>query len=121
MKSSQLIQSFVLVMLKEYKVDVRFKQGVLNDDFKQYGKGDVKIILKAIIKRFKANANPHHISPEWRLNDDLSGALKIRLLNEGIRVIYRVAEELPTHTVIDIYAIGPRKNEFAYKIAKDRK
>jgi hypothetical protein len=105
MTSQQLIQQFVLIMLQQYKVDVRFKQGVLDDDFKNYGKGDVKIILKAIIKRFKTNTNPHNILPDWKLSDDLSGANKIRLLDEGIRVVYKVVEELPTHTVIDIYAV----------------
>lgn len=80
MTSSQLIQQFVSIMLQEYKVDVRFKQGVLDDDFNHYGKGDIKIILKAIIKRFKTNANPHIIIPDWNLKDDLSGAMKIRLV-----------------------------------------
>lgn len=35
--------------------------------------------------------------------------------------LYRVAQELPTHTVIDIYAIGPRKDSLAYKVALKRK
>ncbi|MDO3408276.1 hypothetical protein QWJ34_00695 [Saccharibacillus sp. CPCC 101409] len=87
----------------------------------QYPKGDINKIFKAIIQRFRSNANPHEISPTWRLRDDLYGAYKIRLLDEGIRIIYRVAEELPTHTVIEIYAIGPRKNELAYQVAKRRK
>lgn len=121
MTSSQLIQQFVLIMLQHYKVEVRFKKGVLDIDLLNYDKGDVKIIMKAIIKRFKTNANPHCIIPGWKLIDGLSGAIKIRLLNEGIRVVYKVAQELPTHTVIDIYAIGPRKDELAYKVAKNRK
>jgi hypothetical protein len=108
-------------MIQQYKVDIRFKPGVLDDDLNDYVKGDVKIIFKAIVKRFKTNANPHNVNPEWLLQDDLLGSIKIRLLDEGIRVIYRVAEELPTHTVIDIYAVGPRKSELAYKVAKKRK
>ncbi|MDT3425135.1 mRNA-degrading endonuclease RelE of RelBE toxin-antitoxin system [Paenibacillus forsythiae] len=102
------------------KVDIRFKTGAL-EDLLDYPKGDIKIILKAIIKRFKTNSNPHEINPDWQLHGDLAGAIKLRLLDEGIRVIYRVAEEQPQLTIIDIYAVGPRKDELAYKVAKKRK
>lgn len=116
-----LIQSFVQTMLQTYKVDIRFKQGVIDEDLKQYGKGDITKILKAIVQRFKENSNPHNINPNWLLRNDLLGSVKIRLLDEGIRVVYRVQSELATHTEIHIYAIGPRKGELAYAIAKKRK
>lgn len=121
MAMKQLMQQFVLTMIQQYKVDVRFKQGVIDEDLKTFVKGDVILILKAIVKRFKTNANPHHVNPDWLLKNDLLGSVKIRLLDEGIRVIYRVAEELPTHTAVDIYAVGPRKDETAYKLAIKRK
>lgn len=121
MALQQLIQHFIQTMNNDYKVDVRFKKSVIDEDLVQYGKGDIKIILKAIVKRFKTNANPHNINPKWLLNNSLLGSIKIRLLDEGIRIIYRVVQELPTHTVIDIYAIGPRKDELAYQVAKKRK
>lgn len=121
MTLQQLISLFVQTMIQQYKVEVRFKQGVIDEDLMQYDKGDVKKILKAIVGRFKTNANPHDINPSWLLKDDLLGSIKIRLLNEGIRIVYRVADELPTHTLIDIYAVGPRKDELAYKVAGNRK
>ncbi|KWX74552.1 hypothetical protein D3C73_568760 [compost metagenome] len=119
MPTQQLIQQLVQIMIQQYKVDIRYKKGVLDEDLEGYVKGDIKLIFKAIVKRFKTNANPHHVNPDWLLKNDLFGSIKIRLLDEGIRVIYRVAEELPTHTVIDIYAVGPRKDELAYMCLKN--
>ncbi len=121
MSSPSYIQQFVEQMIREYRVEIRFKQGVIIEDLASYQKGDIKLILKAILKRFKTNSNPHAVVPDWILHEDLRGAYKIRLLDEGIRIIYRIAEELPDRTVVDIYAVGPRKNELAYVIAKGHK
>lgn len=108
-------------MIRNYRVDIRFKQGVLTEDLADYPKGDLKLILKAILKRFKTNSNPHDTVPGWVLHGDLKGAYKIRLLDEGIRIVYRIAEERADVTIVEIYAVGPRKNEMAYQIAKNRK
>lgn len=121
MSSQSPIQLFIEKMIHEYRVEIRFKQEVITDDFTAYQKGDIKLILKAILKCFKTNSNPHHVVPDWVLHGDLRGAYKIRLLDEGIRIIYRIAEEKPELTVVDVYAVGPRKNELAYQIAKSRK
>jgi hypothetical protein len=116
-----LVQQFIQIMIQQYKVEIKFKSGVLEDDLKGYKKGEINSFFKAIVSRFKHNANPHEINPDWLLHDGLLGATKIRMLDVGIRIVYRIANEFPDRSVAVIYAIGPRKDKEAYRIAESRK
>ncbi|MCA0757046.1 hypothetical protein KP806_18450 [Paenibacillus sp. N4] len=117
--SPQVVQLFQQT-LHALKVDLRFKEGVIEEDLTNFDKGQLKVILAAIKKRFTGNANPHHTSTDWELHDDLKGAYKIRIMSPyHIRIVYRIIEE-SNCTIVHIYAIGPRADSEVYKAAKNR-
>ncbi len=105
--------------LKKYNVEVIFSDFVLNDDLQQFDRGQLEDIVAAIIKRFENNGNPHVISGNWRLKQGLRNYLKIRLLSQMIRIVYKV-EERNELTVATIIAIGPKHNDLVYDLAKKR-
>ncbi len=121
MTSSLHVLALFIEQLRKEKIDLQFIEDVIFDDLKDFDKGQIKVIFAAIRKRFLGNANPHHINEEWILKGDLQGACKIRVMSPfHIRIVYRVREEHDV-TVVQIYAIGPRKDSNVYKVASNRK
>jgi len=113
------VEQHINQYLANYNVKVIFTDPVLEVDFPHYEKGRLADIVAAIISRFEHNGNPHQITEKWRLKGELRGYLKIRLLKQMIRIVYKVEEQKDV-TVVTIIAVGPKKDEEAYSLAKKR-
>lgn len=105
--------------LSQFNVVIKFIDPVIEEDLPNYNKGQITEIFAAILTRFENNGNPHELTEKWKLKRELRGYLKIRLLPQMIRIVYKV-EELPFVTNVTVMVIGPKKDEAAYKKAKKR-
>jgi len=105
--------------LSHFNVVIKFIDPVIEEDLPNYNKGQITEIFAAILTRFENNGNPHELTEKWKLKRELRGYLKIRLLPQMIRIVYKV-EEHPSVTNVTVMVIGPKKDEAAYKIAKKR-
>lgn len=88
-------------------------------DFRDYDKGNQKKIIAAIIQKCIGNPliQPHGTGLPCRA--PLTGFAKIRLLSEGIRIIYRPTQNAD-HIRVEVIVIGPRNEEEAYAMASAR-
>ncbi len=89
------------------------------EDLESYDKGLQKKILAAIIKKCKNNPLIIPQGSGLPLHGKLAGFAKIRLVNEGIRIVYR-PKQMEDHVRVEIIAIGPRDKNKVYAIAVQR-
>lgn len=75
--------------------------------------GSVKQPLKRLLQ--KRLDNPH--LPGAELSRDLVGCYKIKLLKQGVRLVYRVADDA---LIVLVLAVDRRKDGAAYKSAVER-
>ena len=102
------------------KWDVRFLPEA-DDDLSRLDNGVRRIVLKAI-KKVQENPLPQEEGGYGKLlghkqNIDLSGFLKIKILNAGVRVVYKL-ERKGNQMVIVV--IGAREDNLVYKTAAQR-
>ena len=81
-----------------------------------------KLLVFKAINRVRANPLPinegGYVKPLGNKNGkNLAGLLKIKLLNAGIRVVYKIVR---TETRMVIIVIGARKDDIVYKLAEKR-
>lgn len=75
--------------------------------------GSIKQPLKKLLE--KRLDNPH--VPGGELAGDLLGCYKIKLLKQGVRLVYRVAEDA---LIVLVLAVDRREKSAAYKSALER-
>lgn len=75
--------------------------------------GSVKVNLKKLLA--KRLDNPH--VPGGELHGPLAGCYKIKLRQQGARLIYSVEDE---HLVVTVVAVGRREDGRAYESAMER-
>lgn len=75
--------------------------------------GSIKPVLKKALE--KRLANPH--VPASRLHGELSNCYKIKLLRQGVRLVYEVEDDV---LIVMVLVIDKRDNNAAYRAAVDR-
>lgn len=76
------------------------------------GYGEARRILKAIDERI-VNGDPHKLGKP--LSGDLAGFRRLRIGNT--RIVYRISDK---EIEVFITAVGARRDDFVYKIAKKK-
>lgn len=80
--------------------------------------GSQKILVKKALKKVKENPLPQNEGGYGKpLRNELSGFLKIKLKNAGIRIVYQTIIE---DNIMKIIIIGFREDSEVYKEAKAR-
>ena len=75
--------------------------------------GSIKPALKKALE--KRLDNPH--VPASRLHGELSSCYKIKLLKQGVRLVYEVEDDV---LIVMVLAVDKRDNNAAYRAALDR-
>jgi mRNA interferase RelE/StbE len=76
--------------------------------------GSVRTILKKLLA--KRLENP--VVPGSALRGELTGCFKIKLRQQGVRLVYQVIEE---EVVVLVLAVGKRERDAAYRSATGRR
>ena len=114
MKSISVLQTFIL---KEYNVELRFVEDVIQD-LKAINKGHRQTVLLEIVRRAKQGPlfKPEGVADS--LHGELHGFAKIKSKSLSVRIIYRPVKSKPIK--MEIIAIGPKDKEKAYRMAAER-
>ena len=75
--------------------------------------GSVKEVMRKALK--KRLVNPH--VPSCRLKSDLAGCYKIKLKQQGYRLVYAVEDEF---LIVLVLSVNKRENSMAYRAATAR-
>lgn len=95
------------------KYDLAFNDEAL----KEWKKLNKSIKAKFEKKLSKILANPH-TGPKNKLNSKLVECYKIKLLNDGYRLVYEVIED---QVIVLVLAVGERDGLSVYKAAMSRR
>ncbi len=84
--------------------------------------GNQKILVSKAIKKVQTNPLPNYEGGYGKPlgnknNTNLSGLLKIKIKNAGIRIVYKI---IKTKTTMLIVVIGARADDEVYEIAHSR-
>jgi mRNA interferase RelE/StbE len=93
----------------------KYRLQFLPEALKEWGglDGSIKQPLKKLLE--KRLDNPH--LPGAELTRDLLGCYKIKLLKQGVRLVYRVADDA---LIVLVLAVDRREESAAYKSAIER-
>lgn len=116
--AGQSVEDILNRILSAHHIQVYFSEKAV-EDFVSYDKGRQNMILAALIKKCQVNPLLRPDGTGESLHGELVGFAKVKMKNEGIRIVYR-PRQVDKIIRVEVLVIGPRDKNKVYKLAVQR-